>query len=65
MILDKCENCKKDIEYVGLVWIPPYGPLKDFKLRFDTMECVTKYKEKYFKEIEEDTGYESQNTNIK
>lgn len=62
---DNCENCKKPIEFVGLIWIPKYGPLKDFKLRFDTTDCVKAYHDKYSDYMEERGGWESQNTNIK
>lgn len=60
-----CENCKKEIEYVGLIWIPKYGPLKDFKLRFDTVACVNEYKKKYSGYMEDAVGYESTVTNVR
>jgi hypothetical protein len=59
--MDQCENCKKPIEYVGLIWIPTYGQLKDFKLRFCSTTCVEAYKNKYSDFV----GHESQCTNFK
>jgi hypothetical protein len=58
--MNKCENCKKDIEFVGLIWTPEYGPLKGFRLYFDNVECVEAYKEKYADEV----GFESQCLNV-
>lgn len=63
--VDKCENCKKNIEFCGLIWIPKWGPLKDFKLRFDTVGCVNEYKKKYSDYVEDTVGYESQCTNVR
>lgn len=62
--MNKCEKCKKEIEFSGLVWTPDYGPLRDFHLYFDTVDCVNAYKEEYSKYVEDMVGYESQNTNI-
>lgn len=63
--MDKCELCKKPIEFVGIIWTPNYGKLKGFRLYFDTVVCVKNFKEQYYKAMEERVGYESQNTNIK
>ena len=61
---DQCENCHENIDFVGLIWIPLYGPLKDFKLRFDTVKCVEEYKSKYFAYMGDRVGHEGQCTNI-
>jgi len=63
--MDQCENCKKPIEFCGLIWIPKWGRLKDFKLRFDTVDCVNEYKKKYSDYMENVVGYESTVTNIR
>ena len=63
--MERCENCKKPIEFVGVLWIPSYGPLRNFSLRFDTVACSKEYQDKYSKYSEEMVGYESQCTNIK
>lgn len=63
--MDKCELCKKPIEFVGIIWTPPYGKLKGFKLYFDTVDCAGKFKEQYSKMMEDIVGYESQCLNVK
>lgn len=63
--MDKCERCKKPIEFVGIIWTPEYGKLKGFRLYFDTVDCAKAFKEEYSKCMEEHVGYESQCTNVK
>lgn len=64
MTTTNCEVCKKPIEFVGLIWTPEYGPLKGFRIYFDTVECVNKFKADYSKYMEDRVGFESQCLNV-
>lgn len=63
-LMDKCERCKKNIDFVGIIWTPEYGPLKGFRLYFDTVNCSKLFREEYYSKIEKDVGHESQCLNV-
>lgn len=60
-----CLECKKPIKFIGYVFTPRVGPLKNVLLYFDSQECLNKYKEKYNIYLNDSTGYESQCINVK